>query len=348
MSYTALANVIQNKAFAQYFARAVLDRSPFFKSGIAVADPVIQQKCNEAGFGGSFVNLPFWNAVSTNDGEQRLDETDLTPTNITAGQDVAVIVRRGKAFGANDLAADVAGSDPMKVIADQLADYWNARNQTRLMKVLAGVFAANVAEAQLASKAPTLVLDISGETGNGGKDALLTKDTLLLAAQLLGDRKTELTAIAMHSMVETYLAGMDTNAGLYRASEGAATLAKYNGRDIIVDDQCSYNPSTGVAEIYLFGRGAIAYCDCPVKTPFEVGRNALTAGGQDYLVSRIANICHLRGYKWNVTDTNPANDKVGTKDQSGYIAGLSDAANWARVYDPKEIRCVKLVCKLHA
>ena len=188
MSYTALANVIQNKAFAQYFARAVLDRSPFFKSGIAVADPVIQQKCNEAGFGGSFVNLPFWNAVSTNDGEQRLDETDLTPTNITAGQDVAVIVRRGKAFGANDLAADVAGSDPMKVIADQLADYWNARNQTRLMKVLAGVFAANVAEAQSASKAPTLVLDISGEEGNGGKDALLTKDTLLLAAQLLEQR----------------------------------------------------------------------------------------------------------------------------------------------------------------
>lgn len=339
MSYTALANVIQNKAFAQYFARAVLDRSPFFKSGICVADPVIQQKCNEAGFGGSFVNLPFWNSVATSTVEQRLDETDITPQNITAGQDVAVIMRRGQAFGANDLAADVAGSDPMKVIADQLADYWNSRKQAALMAVLKGVFAHNVA-----TDSSDLVLDLTQEETAANQK--LTKDSLLLAAQLLGDRKTELTAVAMNSMVETYLAGLDTNAGLYRASEGAATLSKYNGRDIIVDDACGYNPTTKVAEIYLFGRGAVAFNDCPVKIPFEVGRNALTAGGQDFLMSRLAFICHLRGYKWNVTDVNPNNTKTGTKGQSGYIAGLDDAGNWSRVYSAKEIRCVKLIAKL--
>lgn len=340
MGFTNLSNIVSNTAFTQYFAKAVLDRSKLFKSGIAVADPFIQKKCAEAGFGGNFVNLPFFNAITTgsNRTEDRLDETDLTPQNITAGQDIAPIIRRGKAFGANDIAADVAGSDPMLVIANQLADYWNVRNEARLMSVLKGVFAHNVA-----TDGSDLVLDISGETGEA---ALLTKDTLLLAAQLLGDRKTELTAIAMHSMVETYLAALDTNAGLYRASDAAATLPKYNGRDIIVDDNCGYNSTTKVVEVYLFGRGAVAYCDCPTKVPFEVGREALKAGGQDYLVSRMANICHVRGYKWNVTDVNPNNTATGTSGQSGYIAGLETAANWSRVYDQKDIRVVKLIAKL--
>lgn len=340
MAYTAIADLVKNDAFTRYFTKALLDRSALFKSGIAVADPFIQQKCNEAGFGGEFVSLPFFNALATGAGhtEEILNETDLTPDKVTAGKDVAVICRRGKAFGANDIAADIAGEDPMKVVADQLADYWNVRNESRLMAVLKGVFARNVAHDN-----SDLVLDISSEAGDA---ALLTKDTLLLAAQKLGDRKTELTAIAMNSMVETYLAALDTNAGLYRASDAAATLPKYNGRDIIVDDNCLYDPSTKKVEIYLFGRGAIAYCDCPVKVPFEVGRNALSAGGQDYLVSRIANICHVRGYKWAVTDPNPANDKSGTAGNDGYVAGLSDGGNWDRVYDAKDIRVVKLVAKL--
>ena len=98
MAFTNLANIVSNTAFTQYFAKAVLDRSKLFKSGIAVSDPFIQQKCNEAGFGGNFVNLPFFNAITTgaNRGEQRLDESDLQPQNITAGQDIAPIIRLGK------------------------------------------------------------------------------------------------------------------------------------------------------------------------------------------------------------------------------------------------------------
>ena len=244
MSFTAVANMVVHDAFAQYFQRALLERSVFFKSGILASDPVIAQKCAEAGFGGNFVSLPFFNALSTSDKEERLDEHDLVPSNVTTGEDVAVIVRRGKAFGANDLATDVAGGDPMKTVADQLADYWNARNERRLFSVLKGVFAKNVS-----ADSSSLVLDITGEEG---EKAVLSKDTLLWAAQLLGDHKTDLTAIACNSVVDTYLAAMDTNAGLYRASEGAATLPSYNGRSLIIDDLCGYNAETKVAEIYPF------------------------------------------------------------------------------------------------
>lgn len=338
MPFTNLANVIGHDAFAQYFNRALIERSTFFKSGILATDPVIAQKCAEAGFGGFMVKLPFFNALSTSIAEERIDEHDLTPKNVTTGEDVAVIVRRAISFGSNDIAADVAGADPMRVVAEQLADYWNARNERRLFSVLKGVFAKNVK-----TDGSTLVLDITGKEGGL---ANLSKDTLLWAAQLLGDRKLDLTAIACHSMVDTYLAAMDTNAGLYRASDAAATLPKFNGRSIIIDDLCSYNAETKVAEIYLFGQGAIAYNPCPEKTPFEVGRNALKAGGQDYIVSRQASICHLRGYKWAVTDTNPYNADADRPSEDTTSKTLENPDSWARVYDPKEIRCVKLICKL--
>ena len=109
MAYTAIADLVKNDAFTRYFTKALLDRSALFKSGIAVADPFIQQKCNEAGFGGEFVSLPFFNALATGAGhtEEILNETDLTPDKVTSGKDVAVICRRGKAFGANDIRCDV-------------------------------------------------------------------------------------------------------------------------------------------------------------------------------------------------------------------------------------------------
>ena len=114
-------------------------------------------------------------------------------------------------------------------------------------------------------------------------------------------------------------------------------LPSYNGRALVMDDNLAYNAETGVAEIYLFGRGAVALCDCKSKTPFETERNALTNGGEEYIVSRHANIAHVRGFKWTaascagVTPTNAELETVG---------------NWSKVYDAKDIRVVKLITKL--
>jgi hypothetical protein len=330
MAFTNLSNIVSNTAFTQYFAKAVLDRSKLFKSGIAVADPFIQQKCNEAGFGGNFVNLPFFNAITTgsNRGEQRLDESDLQPQNITAGQDIAPIIRRGKAFGSNDIAADVAGADPIKVIADQLADYWNKQHQKALMNVLTGVFGANAtsynADTAAYGNDGDAVLDLSANT--------MTTNDIMLAAQLLGDRGIELNAVAMNSAVNTFLSTINSN-GSYRASENPSQLATYNGRAIVTDDNVPYNPTTGVATVYLFGRGAVAFNDVPTKTPFETYREALK--GNDGIVSRTGKIVHLRGWKWNGTASgvSPTNSELAT------------ANKWLRVYPQKAVRCVKLVVK---
>lgn len=329
MAATVLQDIVFNNAFALYFHRAVTELSALVQSGIAAVDPRIAALCAEAGFGGKTVNLPFWNALDGDD-EVLSDTDDLTLNPLTAGQDVAVILRRGKAWGANDLAVEIAGDDPMKTLADKLANYWNRRRQKTLFSQLTGVFANNVA-----ANNGDLVLDISGETGD---DALLSKDTLLYAAQLLGDAKGALTAIAMHSMCETVLNTGNTG-DLFKPADSPAALPTYNGRKIVMDDGCPYDPATKVADIYLFGEGAVALNPVPSKNAMETGRAPL--GGTDLLVTRHAWISHLRGIKWNPAQGVPAGATPTN-------AELADGANWSRVYDKKEIRIVKLRCKLAA
>ena len=326
---TTIADLIVKPAFLAYFQRAMIERSTLIKSGIAVKDDAIAKKCAEAGFGGKTVDLPFFNSLDdSSDAEVLAEDSALTPEKITAGKDVAVILRRGKAFAATDLSAEISGEDPMSAIANQLADYWNKQHQKALMSVLSGVFGAN-ATSYNADTAPygcdgDMILDLSANT-------MTTKD-IMLAAQLLGDRGIELNAIAMNSAVNTFLSGINSN-GTYRASEDPSQLATYNGRAIVTDDNVPYNAETGVATIYLFGKGAVAFNDVPTKTPFETYREALK--GNDGIVSRTGKIVHLRGWKWNGTaaGVTPSNSELAT------------ANKWIRVYPKKSIRCVKLVVK---
>lgn len=322
MAATKISDIVFNTAFAKYFMRALTERSSLIKSGIAVIDAKIAEICRDAGFGGKTINLPYWNAIAGED-EVLSDSAPLTVNPITAGQDVAAILRRGKAWGVNDLAAEIAGDDPIKNVADRLVDYWSRRKQATLFHVLKGIFADNVA-----NDGSDLVLDISQETGD---DALLSSNTLLFAAQLLGDAKENLTAIAMHSQAETVL---NIAGNLFKPAETPAMLPTYNGRKVVMDDNCAYNPVTGVAEIFLFGAGAVAHNDVPVQVPFETDREKLQ--GTDIIISRNAHIAHIRGIKWEGTaaGASPTN------------AELQTGGNWDRVWDRKDVRVVKLIAKL--
>ena len=349
MAQTTLADLIQHQEFLKYFNQQMLAKSTLVKSGIAVPDPVIANKVAAgSGFEGKTLDMPSLDSLdAAGDSEVPVEATGATADKVTAVQDTAVVLFRRKKFAVTDVAAMMTGTDPMAHIVNQMTPYWDKQHQKMLLAELTGIFGANARKARTdgaqASDAEgstygyfngcdgDAILDITGEAGNA---ALLNKDTIMLGAQLLGDRKSELTAVAMPSIVETYLAGIDTNAGLYRASDAPDTLSKYNGRDIIVDDTVPYDPSTKVATIYLFGKGAVAWNQLPVPHPFETDRDKDKA--IDYIHSWVRQIIHLRGWKWNGTmaGLGPTN------------AELSTAANWKRVYDKKRIPCVMLKVKL--
>ena len=326
MAGTKVADIVFNTAFDLYVWRRILELSAVIRAGIATADPRITALCAAAGFGGKTINMPFWNNLS-GEAEVLNDSADITVNALSAGQDVAVALRRAKAWGLHDLAAEIAGDDPFKALGDKIAEFWVQEFQRTLFAHLNGVFASNVA-----NNASDLVMNISGATGD---DALLSKDTLLWAAQKLGDHKGNLTAVAMHSQAETVL-NIEGHGGFWIPAQNPSELPSYNGRKVVMDDACAYNPATGVAEIYLFGAGAVALNPVPVKTPYETARQALTGGGLDVIVTRRGWISHLRGYKYKGTSAGltPTN------------AELSAAASWERVWDRKDIRVVKLIAKL--
>ena len=326
MALTKVADIIQTPMFGEYVSQQMIEQSVLIKSGIAAIDPEIAARCAK-GVSGKTITLPFFNSLDNAGDDEVLEEdTALTPEKIDSSEDVAVICRRGKAFAATDLSKDLSGKDPMAAIARNIVDYRNKMDQKRLVAVLNGVFGCNAA-----SDSSSLVLDLSENT--------MGKTDILLGAQKLGDRKLELTAVAMNSAVGTYLSGLDTNASLYKPSQGSASLPSYNGRTIVEDDTIPYDPSTGVATIYLFGRGAVALNEVPEQVPYETDREKLK--GNDILITRWAGICHLRGYAWTGTSSGSA-----VKDAGPTNTQLAVAANWNRVYDAKQIRCVKMLVKI--
>ncbi len=132
------------------------------------------------------------------DDEVLSDTTALTPQNITSGQDVAVLLLRGKAWAVNDLAEALSGSDPMREIGNKVAEFWARAQQKALLSILSGVFASASMAANLA--------DIDAGAGAAG---IFSAETYLDAVQKLGDHKENVSAVMMHSAVETHLAKAD-------------------------------------------------------------------------------------------------------------------------------------------
>ena len=108
---------------------------------------------------------------------------------------------------------------------------------------------------------------------------------------------------------------------------------------------------TDVAEIYMFGKGAIAYNDCPSKdlVPFEAGRDILKS--RNYVVTRSADIMHVRGVKWTGTSYASATyggsgTNANKQPNTPRNIDLATAGNWSKVYPKEYIRCVKIIARI--
>lgn len=320
---TKVADVIQPEIFTPYVVQRTMELSELIQSGIAENDSEFDELASGPN---TLIHMPFWNDL-TGEVEIMDDEGNTVPGKITSGQDIARKLAFVKSFGANALAGHLAGDDPMKVIADRFGDYWNRTYQSVLISTLDGVF-----------KAPSMsnkIHDISGEVG---EKAVLSSDTFLDAQQLMGDAKELLTGIMMHSEVENHLVKQDAIETI-RDSEGNVVMKIYKNKRVIVDDSMAYDPVTKAAEMYLFGRGAIAWgngTDPKIKET-EIVRNGLALAGEDILVNRKLSILHPRGVKFT---------EIAVEKKFPTLDELEDADNWVRVYDEKAIRIVKFIFKL--
>jgi len=313
---TRLTDVIVPEIFNPYVINRTVEKSALVRSGIIATNPELDALAKA---GGKLINMPHWNDIG---GESQLlsDINPLTVNKITTGQDQARLHLRGNAWGANELAGALAGSDPMAAIANQVADFWVQDEQRMLIATLNGVFASTTMA--------DLVHDITAETDN----AFSTK--AFLAAQFkLGDAYSHLTAIGVHSATFQRMNELDL-IETDRDSNGNI-INRYRGFEVIVDDKTPFDSGSGVFTTYLFGKGAIGYGEGVPVTPTETDRDSLQ--GDDILINRRAFVLHPRGIKWteaSVAGITPSNAEIAT------------AANWDRVYDKKKIRVVALKHKL--
>lgn len=316
---TKIADVIVPEVFNPYVINRTMELSALVQSGIVQNDSEFDTLASAAA---RTVHMPYWNDLTGDD--EVLDDMDaLTPGKITSGQDEAVILRRGRAWGTNDLAAALAGSDPARAIADLVSSYWARMMQKTLLSLLEGVFAS-----------PSMADNIHDISSLADGAEKIGASSFVDATQKLGDAKSQLSGILMHSATEAALAKQDL-IQYVRPSDGSTEVPMYMGKRVIVDDSCPVD--AGVYTTYIFGSGAIALGNgSPLRfVATETDRDSLL--GEDYLINRKTYILHPRGVRFtsaSVAKSSPSN------------AELATGANWNRVYENKKIRIVKFVHKI--
>lgn len=320
---TRISDVIVPEVFNPYVVQRTMELSALVQSGIIENNQEFDRLASVAA---RTVNMPFWNDLGGAD-ELLDDQNPLTPGAIQAAQDEAVILRRGRAWGVNDLAANLAGDDPMGAIGDLVAAYWARRIQAILLAKLGGVFGA-----------ATMAGNVHDITNAAGAAANFTASTFVDAVQRLGDAKEQLTGIMIHSATEASLAKQDLIA-TEKGSDGSVGVKTFMGKRVIVDDGCPVDIAQGNYTSYIFGPGAFALGNGnPVGfVPTETARDSLA--GEDFLINRKTLILHPRGVRW----TPQAGVPVGVSPSNDELA---DGANWTRVYENKAIRMVAFIHKL--
>ena len=331
---TLRSDIIIPEVFTPYVIEQTTQRDAFLASG--VVRPMAELNATE---GGDFINVPFWKANLSGDFEVLSDSSSLTPGKITADKQVGVILHRGRAFEARDLAALAAGSDPMAAIGAKVADYVANQRQKDLLSCLKRVFGTL---ATTSASAAFFGLTIDGESGD--TPTVLSPRHVAEARSLLGDQGDKLAAVCMHSKVYydlverraiDYVSTADArgtsttqSGGSMVAAFGNPTVPTYMGLRVIVSDDVQTEGSGASSEYatYFFTEGAVASGE-QMAMQTETDRDILAKS--DAMSIDLHYCYHPVGSKWAVTTTNPTR------------AQLETVGNWSKVYELKNLGIVR-------
>lgn len=328
---TKIADVIVPEVFNPYFIQRTMEMARFYMGGIVSNDEALNELAQS---GGRLLNMPFWNDL-TGDDEILSDSSALTPGKIQAGQDVAVLHMRGRAWSVNDLAKALSGDDPMAAIGDLVAQYWARRMQAVGMASLKGVFADNAS-----NDGGDMQVNVTGATNaDVTADTKFSGDVFIDGQATFGDAIGGLSGIGFHPVVYHNLKKID-NISFEKESEGDLEIETYRGLRVIVDRNLPAVAAGGSAAgdtapkytTYLFGNGALGMGQGGAPVPSETDRDSLA--GEDILVTRSHFIMHPRGVKF--TDSSVAG-------KSPTNAELEAAGNWDRVYEREAVRIAAVI-----
>ena len=203
-------------------------------------------------------------------------------------------------------------------------------------------------------------LDVSATDHNVVEATTLNK----AVQKACGDNKQRFSLVFMHSTVSTNLENLKLLTYLkYTDPQGIErdlSLGTWNGKLVVVDDSmptvdapATYVRTVRSAQVlkatvaksikdiaageyvlslaagtaytsYILGDGAIGFEDLGAKVPYEMVRDAKTAGGEDTLISRKRNAVSVAGISYT---------KASQATNSPTDAELKTGANWSLVND---------------
>jgi len=315
MAETRKTDVIIPEVFNAYTVEMPIARSRFWRAGIIQDNPAIVGNLN--GGGGTF-NLPFWKNITDDTGDAQIPDeaSDSTITNTTSGKQIAGRFLNVQNWGSNDLAAVLAGEDPMTSIIANVNNYWDQWYDKVSIAITQGVIAANIAGA--------------GDLINDQAASAFSDDLVIDTQALLGENgilgrgdnsNGEWAGICMHPLL--YASARKKNLITFiPISDQPRPLPFYMNMEVIVDKNLPLNGAIHDTIIYKtgamnFGSGTAGFL------PTETDRAPAAGFGIDQLFTRRNYTIHPVG--WQFLNASVAGE-------SPTLAEFKLAANWAQSF----------------
>lgn len=260
---------------------------------------------------GEFVNIPSFKELA---GTVDIIGDGYNPTVGAIGciKDIGVIRHTGRAFGAEDLAAIVTGSDPVGEISNQIANYFARYGvQASFLSVLKGLFAST--GPLYSTNLYSVYADVASTAATY---AIMTPEIAALGMAKLGDEMEKIGMWIMHSKVVADLTAAGfvattTNAVPYGFS-GNGIVNTFLGKPIMVSDTVTKTAGTSSTSYRTFGvaPGALLLGVQKDLNP-ETERNALKK--LSYIATDYHFCAHVRGCAYVTTaGANPTDTVLET------------------------------------
>jgi len=239
-----------------------------------------------------------------------------------------------KAWSAADLAASLAGSDPLSNVVDEVATWWAIQYQKNcLVPTLRGLFdpdgplGTNATDPHVYKIAAEAAASVTSST------QLTTTAVTETVTGLMGDAFENIAIVMMHSAV--YKRAQQLNLITTETLEDQnIVIRRFMGFEVIVDDGCYSRAGTTdgtVYQTYFMGQGALAYGEGAPLNPAETYREPLK--GQESLITRRHFLLHPGGVAWQV---------ASVAGRTATAAEMADDTNWGLVGEHKNVPIVCL------
>jgi len=328
MATVQLSDIYVPDIWDQAVQERAIELNRFVTSGVMTNDPLVADLASGPG---NIKDLPFYHSLTNDEPDYVTDDptTESTPAKIDSGVQVTQSAHMHKSWSTMDLSRQLASDDPAGAIIDRVAKYWSVNTEKRLLNSLLGIMGDN-----LISNGGDMVNSIHTEDGDNATDVnLISAPAVIDTAATMGDHATELSAIAMHSVVYSRLQKLNLIDYIPDA-RGEVNIPTYLGYRVIVDDVLAPRAGNTTGWVYttiLFANSSVAYGSGTPLVPSEISRSAASGngGGQDILHYRNVEIVHPWGFA-----VDPTTITSGTITPS--LTDLKMSAYWSRVFNERK------------